>query len=282
MFSGARRHRCFRPRTHPEIAIRPSEDDTAAMPVLRRRWMPVVGVIAALSIAIPVMGADPSPSTVPSEPVSPAARPSGSQSAAPSEPVTPAVSPSGAQSMAPEDSPEHAAASPETEDSAPAPNTQSDPKAAKPPSEPKSPKVDQAPEVTVTVTGTVNQTTDAKGRPSFTIKDGSTTWELSAGPPWYWGDKNPLAAFAGKSVTVVGSAEHGGSELDVSTVDGSAIRAAGKPPWAGGPWVVGSIHPGWKPWMANGKPGKGSGAKTAPGQNKDKSPDSAVEGQPGS
>ena len=35
-------------------------------------------------------------------------------------------------------------------------------------------------------------------------------------------------------------------------------------------WVVGSTHPGWKPWMADGKPGKGLGREGAPGQQKDK------------
>ena len=56
---------------------------------------------------------------------------------------------------------------------------------------------------------------------------------------------------------MAGEAEQGSTELDVDTVDGKAIRAPGKPPWAGGPWAVGPTHPGWKSWMANGKPGKG-------------------------
>ena len=54
------------------------------------------------------------------------------------------------------------------------------------------------------------------------------------------------------------------------TVEGTALREGGKPPWAGGPWVVGETHPGWKPWMADGKPGKGLGRESAPGQLKDK------------
>src|SRR5262245_51473612 len=139
----------------------------------------------------------------------------------------------------------------------------------------KSPKPGQgnqkakAPEVDVTVTGTVQQGTDGQGRPTFTVTANGKTWELSAGPAWFWGDKNPLKAFVGKSVTIAGSSQTGSSELDVATVDGTAIRAAGKPPWAGGPWHVGSSHPGWKPWMANGKPG-GHGRDNAPGQHKDK------------
>ena len=184
----------------------------------RRRLFLLIGVIAAVAIAIPVMGADPSP----------AAGPSGSPKAAES------------------------------------------PKPAKSPKADKAPKAEKAPEVAVTVTGTVKQGTDGKGRPTFTLTAGATTWELSAGPPWYWGDKNPLAAYVGKSVTVVGESGQGSTELDVDTVDGKAIRAAGKPPWAGGPWVVGPTHPGWKDWMAGGKPGKG--------QNKDKATPAATPG----
>jgi hypothetical protein len=105
----------------------------------------------------------------------------------------------------------------------------------------KSPKPDKAdkaaktPEIAVTVTGTVTQTTDGKGRPTFTLTAGTTTWELSAGPTWYWGDKNPLAAYVGKSVTVAGTYHEGETDLSVDTIDGTALRAAGKPPWAGGP-----------------------------------------------
>ena len=126
----------------------------------------------------------------------------------------------------------------------------------------------ETPELAVTVRGTVVKGADEQGRPTFSLTAGGTTWKLSAGPPWFWGDKNPLAAYVGKTVTVVGSRDQDGSELDVDTVDGTAIRAPGKPPWAGGPWVVGKIHPGWKPWMADGKPGKGLGRAGAPGQTK--------------
>ena len=68
-----------------------------------------------------------------------------------------------------------------------------------------------------------------------------------------------------------------GTELDVDTIDGIALRADGKPPWAGGPKVVGETHPGWKAWMADGKrdksAGKGAGRETAPGQTRDKTTD---------
>ena len=139
----------------------------------------------------------------------------------------------------------------------------------------------KVPEIAVTVDGTVHQATGDKGRPTFTITAGGKVWELSDGPPWYWGDNDPLKAYVGKSVKVAGSTAEGSTELEVESVNGTAIRAAGKPPWAGGPWVVGPTHPGWKPWMADGKPGNGHGQKTAPGQNKDKSPDSTEDGKPG-
>ena len=174
----------------------------------RRLLLVLVGIVAALAIAIPVVGADPSPSAGP-------------------------------------------------------------PGQSKPD---KSPKPEKGPEVAVTVQGTVVQGTDSKGRPTFSVTSGGKTWELSAGPSWFWGDKNPLKAFVGKSVAIAGSSHQGSTELDVETVDGKAIRAAGKPPWAGGPWVVGSSHPGWKAWMADGKPGKGLGRENAPGQKKDKTP----------
>ncbi|MDO8484334.1 MAG: hypothetical protein Q7S35_05255 [Candidatus Limnocylindrales bacterium] len=132
-------------------------------------------------------------------------------------------------------------------------------------------KADKGPETALTLTGTVNRTTDEKGRPTYTMTVGGTTWELSAGPKWYWRDNNPLAAFVGKSVEVAGTHREGETELDVDTIDGKALRLAGKPPWAGGPRVVGKIHPGWKDWKADGKPGKGHGRDDAPGQTKDES-----------
>lgn len=151
---------------------------------------------------------------------------------------------------------------------------------AKPDKSAKPEKGAKGPEVPVTVTGTIVQTTDDQGLPAFTLTAGGKTWDLSAGPSWYWGDKNPLKPFVGKSATIAGRSHAGDTELDIETVDGKAIRAPGKPPWAGGPWVVGKIHPGWKDWMAGGKPGKGLGSKSAPGQLKDQTPE--AEESPGS
>ena len=181
----------------------------------RRSLLVGVALVGTLAIAIPVMGADPSPSAVPPGQAKP--------------------------------------------DKSPNPNKPD-----------KAAKADKAPEVAVTVQGTVTKGTDDKGRPTYSVTAGGKTWELSAGPSWYWGDKNPLNAYVGKSVSIAGSTHEGEAELDVETVDGTALRASGKPPWAGGPWVVGETHPGWKPWMADGKPGKGLGRENAPGQLKDK------------
>ena len=131
---------------------------------------------------------------------------------------------------------------------------------------PKPAKADKGPEVAKTLTGTVASAVDQKGRPTYTMVVDGVTWELSAGPKWFWGGNNPLAASVGKTVTITGTYHAGQNDLDVITVDGKALRAEGRPPWAGGPKVVGSSHPGWK----DGKPGKGLGRENAPGQKKDK------------
>ena len=136
----------------------------------------------------------------------------------------------------------------------------------KPEKQPKGPKVD------VTVRGTLVQGTDDKGRPTFSITANGTTWEISAGPKWYHLDKNPLAAYVGKSITVVGSHREGDTDVSADTVNGKELRTAGRPPWAGGPRAVGERHPGWKGWKADGKPGNGAGRDNAPGQDKKASP----------
>jgi hypothetical protein len=136
----------------------------------------------------------------------------------------------------------------------------------------KAAKPEKAPETAVSLKGTVQKAVDNDGRPTYTMTVDGKTWTISAGPTWFWGDKNPLAAFAGKSVTVAGTTHAGDTEVDVDTVDGKALREPGKPPWAGGPWVVGPTHPGWKSWMADGKPGNGHGRENAPGQIKKAAP----------
>jgi hypothetical protein len=130
------------------------------------------------------------------------------------------------------------------------------------------PRPAKGPEVAVTVTGTVASATDAKGRPEYSVTASGTTWTLSAGPKWFWGANNPLADFVGDSVTIAGTHREGDNDLDVETVDGKAVREAGRPAWAGGPSWVGQKHPGWKAWKGGDKPGNGLGREGAPGQNK--------------
>jgi hypothetical protein len=136
-------------------------------------------------------------------------------------------------------------------------------------------KAAKGPELAKTIRGTVERSTDAKGRPTFTITVDGVTWELSAGPKWFYGEDSPLAGHVGKSVEVAGTYHEGETELDVETVDGAAIREPGRPPWAGGPREVGERHPGWKAWKADGGPGNGHGRENAPGQLKDKTGDDA-------
>lgn len=143
-----------------------------------------------------------------------------------------------------------------------------------PPGQAKERKADRGPEITGTLRGTLGQTTDERGRPTWTLEADGVTWELSAGPKWFWeGADHPLAAWVGQPVEVAGTYREGETELDVETVNGQALRAPGKPPWAGGPAVVGEAHPGWKAWKADGKPGNGHGRDGAPGQRKDKPTD---------
>ena len=121
----------------------------------------------------------------------------------------------------------------------------------------------------ITISGTVEVATDANGRESYTLKDGATTYQLEAGPPWFFGDKYPLKPFVGKKVTIEGEVAKGSTEVDVSSVDGTALRSAGKPPWAGGWKVVGAAHPGWSQEKADRMKAK-FGDCFPPGQCKDK------------
>ncbi len=122
------------------------------------------------------------------------------------------------------------------------------PPAEKPGKGPKAEKVASAP---VTLTGLVGSRTDADGRTVYTLTVGSTVYDLHAGPPWWWGDSHPLAAYVGDTVTVTGEKPENANEVDVLTVDGKTIREPGKPPWAGGWKVVGEKHPGWSQWKAD-------------------------------
>jgi hypothetical protein len=49
----------------------------------------------------------------------------------------------------------------------------------------------------------------------------------------------------GKSVSVAGERVAGSNTVDVTTVNGTALRGEGRPAWAGGWKRVGQAHPGW-------------------------------------
>jgi len=100
------------------------------------------------------------------------------------------------------------------------------------------------PEHAITVRGTIQKATQADGATAYTLVANGTTYGLSDGPPWWWGAKDPLAAYVGRTVDVSGEVAEGSNEIDVQSIDGKALRAPGRPPWAGGPKVVGEKHPG--------------------------------------
>lgn len=106
------------------------------------------------------------------------------------------------------------------------------------------PKADKAPGIEVTVSGTVEASTDADGKRVYTLDAGATTWTLKAGPRWFF-QTYPLETYVGDSVTIVGKHREGSTDLDVVSVNGTALREPGKPPWAGGWKRVGDRHPGW-------------------------------------
>ena len=79
----------------------------------------------------------------------------------------------------------------------------------------------------------------------YRLSSGGTTYTLDAGPSWFFGDDHPLQARVGDGVTIVGEVAEGSTEVDVVSINGTALRAPGKPPWAGGWKRVGEDHPGW-------------------------------------
>ena len=196
----------------------------------------LVAAVVVIAVALPVLAADPSGS--------PDASASASASTEPTSSTEPTAStkPSVAASAAPAATPKSlASAAPETTE----PDESGKPDKGNNGNNGKGDKADKTPEVPITLRGTIASTTGDKGFPTFTMSSGGKTYELEAGPPWFWGANNPLAKFVGKTVTITGEAEAGGTEVDVEAVDGTAIRAPGKPPWAGGWKVVGERHPGW-------------------------------------
>ena len=127
-------------------------------------------------------------------------------------------------------------------------------------------KVEKAP---ITISGTIEAATGENGDKTYTLADGGTTYTLEAGPSWFFGNDHPLQPFVGQSVTVEGEVADGSSEVDVISINGTALREAGKPAWAGGWKLVGKVHPGWSQAKADRFDAK-FGDCFPPGQCKDK------------
>ena len=122
----------------------------------------------------------------------------------------------------------------------------------------------------ITISGTIEVAAGENGKDAYTLTDGGTMYSLSAGPSWFFGNNNhPLRPFVGQSVTVDGEVAEGSTDVDVLAVNGTALREAGKPPWAGGWKVVGKKHPGWSQEKADRFQAK-FGDCFPPGQCKDK------------
>jgi hypothetical protein len=103
-------------------------------------------------------------------------------------------------------------------------------------------------------TGTVGTTQDPDGDTEYTLAAEDGVFNLGVGPPWFYEGNHPLAPLVGKTVTVTGESKIGKKtgepEIDVysftSDDQTTQIRSSsGKPPWAGGPKVVGPKHPGF-------------------------------------
>lgn len=109
----------------------------------------------------------------------------------------------------------------------------------------KAKRPDKAKSVDVTVAGTLGTRTATDGSTEYTLTSGATVLTLDAGPAWFFGDAYPLAPYVGKQVTIGGEQKEGSTSVDVLTVDGTALREPGRPPWAGGWKAVGKDHPGW-------------------------------------
>jgi len=96
----------------------------------------------------------------------------------------------------------------------------------------------------ITLTGTVQLAADAKGKPAYTLTSGLTTYTLRAGPRKLTGATSPLNQYVGQSVTITGKLAGGSNQVNVLSINGTALRGNGKPAWAGGWKAAGAGHPG--------------------------------------
>ena len=129
---------------------------------------------------------------------------------------------------------------------------------------------EKTPKAPITLNGTIEKSAGEDGKAEYTLTDGGKTYTLSAGPKWFFDEgKYPLDKFVGKSVKVEGEVAEGSTDVEVISVNGTALREGGKPPWAGGWKVVGERHPGWSQEKADRMKAK-FGDCFPPGQCKDK------------
>jgi hypothetical protein len=124
-------------------------------------------------------------------------------------------------------------------------------------------------ESAITLTGTILLAADANGRPAYTLTSGRTTYTLRAGPRKLTGAGSPLNQYVGQSVTITGKLAQGSNEVNVVSINGTALRGHGRPPWAGGWRAAGPAHPGWSQDKAARMHAK-FGDCFPPGQCKDK------------
>ena len=127
------------------------------------------------------------------------------------------------------------------------------------------------PEVAVTVQGTVTKGTDDKGRPTYSVTAERQDVGALGGPELVLGRQEPAQRLssASRSRSREARTKVRPSWMSrPSTARRYARRASRRGPADRG--SSGETHPGWKPWMADGKPGKGLGREDAPGQLKDK------------
>jgi len=115
------------------------------------------------------------------------------------------------------------------------------------------------------LTGTVIAVVDTEGVTEYFLElaDG-TQVKLDMGPAWFWTSGGPLAGLVGQEVTLGGhlsdgvpnenasdvAKEHATGEeaFDVHFINGEPLWITSRPPWAGGPAVVGETHPGFEGW----------------------------------
>ena len=129
---------------------------------------------------------------------------------------------------------------------------------------------EKTPKAPITLNGTIKSAAGENGKTDYTLTAGGKTYTLSAGPKWFFeAGKYPLDKYVGKSVKIEGEVAEGSTDVEVISVDGTALREAGKPPWAGGWKVVGEKHPGWSQAKADKHKAK-FGDCFPPGQCKDK------------